>query len=75
MPRTVGIFENCMDWTETAPMIPCSVLHLRQEHKNMGVPSIRIAGRIYFIKDEVEDWLRKRAYAHRQENPSAQAHP
>lgn len=65
MAETVGIFQDCMRWEETAAMIPCSPEHLRQDHKEIGVPSVRIGGKIYFIKGEVEDWLRKRAYAHR----------
>ena len=73
MPKRVGMFDNCMDWDECAELIPCAASSLKAQHDEWGVPSIRIAGRVWFIKEEVEAWVRARAVAHRKNANQAEA--
>lgn len=73
MPRRVGLFDNCMDFPEAAEMIPCTESSLRCYHNTWGVPSVRIAGRIWFLQPEVEAWVRNRAVEHRKNDGMAEA--
>lgn len=67
------MYQNCMDFDEAAEMIGSTESSLRAYYKEWDVPSIRIAGRVWFIEGEVRAWGEKKAVAHRQQAAQADA--
>jgi predicted DNA-binding transcriptional regulator AlpA len=67
MPRDIGPYQNVCDWDEASQITGYAVETLRCYHeKKLNIPSVRIAGRVMFIKGELERWMQERAVAHRQ---------
>jgi hypothetical protein len=67
MPRNIGLYQNVCDFDEAAQITGYAPDTLRAYHgTTLNIPSIRIAGRVMFLQGELEQWMSKRAMAHRQ---------
>ena len=62
MPQRVGMYENCCTDEEVAEMTGYTVGTIRYNHRRFGIPSILIAGRVWFLEEDVKEWLHKKQF-------------
>lgn len=53
----IGMYTDVMDVRELAAYLSRDYAKLQQDYQKLGVPTLRVGGRIYFIKAEVDVWL------------------
>lgn len=66
MPATIGNYKDCLTTAEVATMLGRSLSSFQGNYRELGVPHLRIGGRVWFLESEVLRWIDQQAVVGRQ---------